>query len=500
MKRTNRSLRLAFLGLAITAIVFVVWDALSGDGGSEPKVIPLPSVRTAQDLGPRTSLKDPLERFPTHQKTVRITVESAAGGMIEDAVIECASGAYRVLGSADFPAGLGEAIVSSAGYASQVIQIDEDDVTVRLVPGWTVRGRVFDAVTGQAVPVDMRLTDATSHGRIRRFEADGSGQFTIEGIVSGTYSIHGEKRGYLDICAHPRSTLPGLHFEVHEQDLMLEIPMYPIYAGALALENETNLTDHVFDSLITTRSRFAAGLVTPRYHASRMESEVAAAAKKQGYPSVFVTVRTLTELELPLDASADLLFPGEALSRVSYPLRPIEDVLHDVKPHVVTIRRRWRTAELSIDAPVKLKLAPRGALAGGITMEPGTTRLELPYGEYDIMPVGIGSLLDEDEWSAGARVPEEARIVVDPESGFAKLTLEKSDNWQEGMLEVSGEGRIFSLWPHAEFPRTVYASPGDYTLRIVTGRADDSVYRTVWREKIELSKGQAVTVRVGDSR
>ncbi len=502
MTQTNRQFGLGLVVFAVTALLFVLWDSLvlvpERESGLPFRSGPV--VTPVEDTIPARPLRGPADRILLPQSTVRVAVTSLAGVALESATIKSASGAYPVPGFADVPSGLGEAKVSCPGYASQIVHVHEDDLMVKLVPGFSVYGRVFDAVTGKPVSPSIELRDADSRRGVRDFEIGADGEFKWEDIGPGSYMLLGQKRGYLGISSSPKSSLPGLAFDVKDRDLRVEVPMYPVYAGILVLENETNLEDDVFNALVITRSRSAGGIPTPRYFASRMEAEVEAAARREGHGAVFITVRTLVAPGGLSDVQVDLLLANELHAPVSYPLRPVEEVILDGKPHVVAIRRQWTVGELSVESPVALKLVPHRALAGGVALDPGETRLTLPIGDYDIMPVGIGSLLDENLWSVRVRVPEESSVVVSPESGFGTITLEKSDNWQEGMLLVSGEGRSFSLWSHGDFPQVVYATPGKYTFKLVRSGGTGNSRDVLWRRKVKLSRDEAVTVNVGEVR
>ncbi len=104
----------------------------------------------------------------------------------------------------DIPAGIYEFRVSKGGLVAPPIEgliLDAGAhraFAVKLARGWTLSGRVVDAATGDAVRgADVTVATGALGLHSRGTESDGSGRFTLEGIIGDEQSLYVEADGYI---------------------------------------------------------------------------------------------------------------------------------------------------------------------------------------------------------------------------------------------------------------------------------------------------------------
>lgn len=119
------------------------------------------------------------------------------------------------------------------GHGAVIIGPQPTSITLALVPGTTLRGRVTDprgkAIAGARVWA-ASSSDWTAGASAERdgVDAGSDGAFVIDGIQPGTYRLHGRARGYAS----------GTSGEITIGD-------NPIDAGAFALRDAATLRGHV---------------------------------------------------------------------------------------------------------------------------------------------------------------------------------------------------------------------------------------------------------------
>ncbi|MGE0143682.1 MAG: hypothetical protein AB7I19_11180 [Planctomycetota bacterium] len=344
----------------------------------------------------------------------------------------------------------------------------------------------------------MTIVAQGTNALVAEPDADANGEFRTELPATGAFVIHGQVPGYLAVCASPSAALPGLPFEVAGEDLVVDIPVYPIHAEILTIENRTNLSDEVFQAIVTVRQTYRGGIDCPPAIVSVTQKRLFEAAVALGYRHVVVCLRTAFDATSIPKLQAAVMVRGRVVSSLESEMQPLSDLLDRPVARSLRVDDHWQVAAVIFDTLAPLRLSSvESSFAGGMEVPAGSTQWFLPHGEYTLAPSAANSLLKERDWTRRINVPSDATVTVRPESGFAQLILEKSDAWLDGALHVAGVTGSFSAWRDAEFPMAVHATPGDITLSILVPRVDGS-HAVSWSQRVKLVDRATTTVRVGE--
>ncbi len=480
----------------VASVVLAIWIALLRDTKAPdvPDSVPFPrSEVRASPAESYSPLPTTRELVPLPDSSVEISIRDAGGRPLHGTVRGSAA-SLQIAGRGRAPANFGEAIVTSIGYKQATIHVYEEDLVVELVRLPVVRGQVVDAVTKAPIQMRLELRRGESSDVQSVCESTVSGGFAFEQMETGAYAIHGSVDGYLNVCDGLDAVADGIRISIGESDLDVSIVLFPIYVAFYALSNATNLDDRVFSGLLVSHSEPCPGTEAPQYFANKMEMRLKESAKRAGIRYPFVRLRVMRAESRGAFLGVTAFIGAEKRDSYRVLLRPLGDALRDGAVEVLPIRGTWNTTEVEIECPAPLELSIAKVSASAIALRPGVTSLRLPHGAYSIRPSELRSLLSGNQWSKTLNVPHEQRISFPTSLEFATFEICKTDAWSEGILYVTSDSNRIALWPHGEFPRVYYASPGSYTFSLTSS----SPGKTAWSRKIAVVNRDRIKIDVGD--
>lgn len=171
-------------------------------------------------------------------RMTRVTIHDADGNLIE-ATARYSDGTTKVRGHGLLRSDTGLTTFEATGYESASAVIGDSPVEITMRRTWSLRGRAYDAATGDpVVGASFSVRSADTNAEIGREESLADGSFLIEGIPSGRISLFGEASGYIPLCDSPGARFPGMVLDVSD-DLAVEAPLLPILVAAIKLHNNT---------------------------------------------------------------------------------------------------------------------------------------------------------------------------------------------------------------------------------------------------------------------
>jgi hypothetical protein len=397
-------------------------------------------------------------------------------------------GRLVVRGAVHIPEGAGRVAIEARGFLSEVVTVDRDVVDVVMRRAVSISIYFYDVVTNAPVGgVKARVcTDKDARVGERLAETDSTGRIVVDGLPPTRVSVYGEALGYIAACESPSSAAPGLLVDL-AGDRSVEVPMYPIVVGVCEVRNETNLSDDVLGAMMTCGFSRQPGASLPGWCDREVSASIARICRSRGLDLVYAQACYLPRALPSLMGQASFYGGARDLGRADVEFRPFAEVVQQPSPSLHVVNETWRVGELVVESPVALRICEPGALFGGLPTTPGSCTYQLPYGEYVVGPLDDNPLLDAAAWTRRVRVPEDARVVIAPEAGFATLELRRGDSWRNGVLRYVGAGVTFGV-PLDSLPFSMPVTPGAYDFDVFVASGAD--VKVVWRGSVTLAAGE----------
>lgn len=418
---------------------------------------------------------------------VTVSARNAAGEAVEATVVSASATFPTTQGVARVPAYLGRARVEAEGYGPQWVDIGGSDVNVELVAGFVVSGFVHDAVT--ALPVMTRLELIADTGdEVDRAVTRDDGFFVFDDVAPGDFEVRGQAPGYLDICADAKTHEAGVHLKVRSNQ-SLRIPMFPILAGIVVLENATGLDDRVF-SHIASIVQTGSGVSQVPAHARSMQHALSRrlSTLDEGQRGILV-LGVLSRPDDEREVTVNVLFSGENHGTHRLFLGPV----HSPSELCIRIASKLITHRLTIESEIPFRLSINASAISSLPFDSGVHSIDLPRGRHVIQPQRH-SLLRGGEWTQAVDLYADQRVAYRPGQPYAWLHIAAPASWarEEGCL-VTGPGG--SLWcpSHVDFPIQKMVTPGHYRITTAVEREDGSLDET-WGSSVEVMPGSTKSV------
>jgi hypothetical protein len=490
-------LRLAFLALGVSLVVFVVTRVLDVPAAPiRPKVVvePVPHVVSHPVPDPLARPAEAIRREIVQEHMVEILVSNANGHPLS-AEVACRETTIFIQGSGWIDRSVGNVTVSSVGYLPNDVEVRGERVEVVLQPACTLRGIVFDAATGsRVVGASVSLEKAPNGEVIRTGLTDDKGEFFFPALAPARLVVHGQATGYVPFCEGPTTLSPGIELDIQE-DLRVEIPVFPVYAALCAVRNSTNLGDDVLRALVACSFSEQPGRELPQWFGRDVSTQMSEASKVLGITLAYGQACCMDRAPQSLSGRVDFVVRGQsAAGSAAVIFQPLQDLLRNPVPSIHTIAYRWDVGTLTVEAPITLRIASKSRIVfGGLQTMPGSFVCELPHGTYVVSPIDGNPLLDPESWTREVVIPKHGKVEIAPAEGFATLQLIDEKHWPGGVVAFSGRRASMGI-PLKNLPVSMPVSPGTYSFSVVRGSG--MAETVVWTREVTLNSGDSKVLRI----